>query len=427
MWMDVLHDWLRPRRAALAGFFAATATIAACNADLTQSAACPSLCPQQNVEVLDTVFEAVSLDTVLTGVPTLGRETALLLAKRGDTLDTRVILRFDSLTSRALIGGIDSAIVSIDSAYLQLRVNTAASKVTAPIRIDLFDVDTIAGDTTTAAVLALFRPDRLLGGTTIDTNQVRDSIRVFFDNAKLLAKITAKARLRVGLRLTSAEGAMLSLGASDATQSAILRYDPDPADTAVKELTVVLRSDTPADQPQTQFDLLDYVVFEKVPAGGPSTVLAVGGLPSRRSFLRFDVPARLLDSATILRATLLLVQAPNRSIDPTDSVLVLPQLVLAGEEVTDLIRAAGLISLAPVDTIRLAPGDSGLRQLEMVAAVSTWSLLSNRFRQQKAIVIRSTVEGSDPFEAWFFSSEAEPALRPKLRLSYALRTNFGIP
>jgi hypothetical protein len=405
----------------------AGAVVTACNADLTQEAACPILCPQQNVEVRDTVFEAVSLDTMLTGVPSLGRETSLLLAQRGDSLETHVVLRFDSLATRVTIAGGDSAISAIDSAYVQLLVNSADTKVTGPVRIDLFDVDTVAGDTTTAAVLALFRPDRLMGGATLDTNQVRDSIRVYFDNAKLLAKITTNSRLRVGLRLTSVEGATLSLGSTDASQGAVLRYDPAPSDTGIKAVTITLRSDTPVTQLQLAFDLFDYVVFAKVPPLPPAGILAIGGLPSRRSFLRFEVPARLLDSATVLRATLFLTQAPNRGLDPTDSVLVLPQLVLAGEEVTDLTRAAGLISLSPVDTIRLAPGDSGLRPIEMVAAVSSWSVSVNPYRQQKAIVLRSTVEGTDTFEAWFYSSEAAPELRPRLRVSYALRTNFGIP
>ncbi|MGQ0765920.1 MAG: hypothetical protein ACT4OZ_09665 [Gemmatimonadota bacterium] len=411
----------------LVSFAVAALAIAACNADLTQGAACPILCPQQNVQVRDTVFEAVSLDTMLVGIPSIGRETALLLSKRGDSLDTRVILRFDSLITRVVIAGGDSAIRAIDSAYIQLVVNAADTRVRAPIRIDLFDVDTVAGDTTTAAVLALFRPDRLIGGTSLDTNQVRDSVRVFLDNAKLLPKITSRSRLRVGLRLTSAQSASVSIGATDAGQGAILRYDPAPADTAIKAVTVTLRSDTPEGQTQLPFDLFDYVVYAAVPPAPPPGVFAIGGLPARRSFLRFDVPARLLDSSVVLRATLLLTQAPNRGLDATDSILILPQLVLAGEEVTDLTRAATLLSLSPVDTVRLAPGDSGLRPIEMVAAVSSWSVAVNPFRQQRAIVLRSTVEGTDPFEAWFFSREADPAVRPRLRISYALRSTFGIP
>jgi hypothetical protein len=426
MWKDVSQNWRRRRLLALGWVGGATALLS-CNQDLTQGAACPILCPQQSVEVRDTLFDAVVLDTVLGGIPSIGTEPSLLLAARGDTLDSRVILRFDSLTSRFIRGGGDSAITVIDSAYLQLRVNLAESRIRGPIRIDLFDVDTTAGDTVTAAVLALFRPERLLGGTSFDTGQVKDSIRVFLENAKLLPKITGQRKLRLGLRLTSSQGATLSLGASDASQAAVLRYDPAPTDTAIKHLDVQLRSTTPTSETSLQFDLADYVVFASGPAPPSGDVLSIGGLPSRRSFLRFDVPARLLDSATILRATLLLTQRPNRGLDATDSVLVLPQLVLAGEEVQDLRRAAALISIAPVDTVRMAPGDSGVRPIEMVAAVGQWSAANNPFRQQRAIVLRSTVEGTGVFEAHFFSREAPAELRPRLRISYALRRTFGIP
>ncbi len=399
----------------------------ACAEDLDSGSGCPILCPGQSVLVRDTILEAVALDTVLTGNPTVGTEPTLLLASRGDTLDTRVILRFDSLPATYRVTSGDTAITAIDSAFIQLRIDALGTKVTAPIRIDLYDVDTVAVDTALTALLPLFRADRLLGGSTLDTSVVRDSIRVFFDNAKLLAKITAGARLRVGLRITSPAGAIVSLGASDGSLPAQLFYDPAPADTAIGALTVNLRSTTPTNDTRLQFDLADYVVIAKAPPGPPPGVLSVGGLPARRTFLRFIIPSLILDSSTVLRATLLLNQLPALSADPRDSVLILPQPVLAGEEVTDLSRAAALLSSIPIDTLRVAPGDSGPRQLEMVAAVRQWAAFGATFRPQRAIVLRSSVEGVGAFEALFSSNEAAPALRPRLRISYSRTTSFGIP
>lgn len=426
MWMEELHGWRKVRARALIAV-AALAVLGACREDLEGGSACPVLCPGQNVVVNDTIFDGVVLDTVVSGVPTLGSEGVLLLAARGDTLDTRVVMRFDSLTSTVFRQGGDSAITAIDSAYLLLRVPADARRlVRAPVRIDLYDVDTTAADTSTAAIAALFRPDRLIGGSTLDTNQVRDSMRVYFQNAPLLAKIKAKARLRVGLRLTSDSSALLHLGSFDAQLPAVLRYDPVPSDTAIDELTVALRSDTPESNVALLVDLFDYTVVVKAPPA-PAGLLSVGGVPSRRTYLRFDVPARILDSATVLRATLLLTQAPNRAIDIRDSVLVLPYVVTAGEEVTDLSRAVSLISIFPVDTVRLAAGDSGLRQIEVAAALRSWSTENNPFRQQRAIVLLSNDEGRGPFDAHFFSLEAPAPLRPRLRVSYSLRTSFGIP
>lgn len=427
MWMDESHGWHKVRARALIAL-AAMALLGACREDLDGGSACPVLCPGRNVVVNDTIFDGVLLDTVISGVPTLGSETVLLLAARGDTLDTRVVMRFDSLTSRVFRNNGDSAITAIDSAYLLLRMPADAKRmVRAPVRIDLYDVDTTAHDTSTAAIAALFRPDRLIGGSTLDTGQVRDSMRVYFQNAPLLAKIVAKQRLRVGLRITSDSATMLHLGSFDAALPTVLRYDPVPSDTAIDELTVTLRSDTPLSNTELLVDLFDYTVVVKAPPPPANGLLSVGGLPSRRTYLRFNVPARILDSSTVLRATLLLTQAPNRAIDIRDSVLVLPYVVTAGEEVTDLGRAVTLTSLFPVDTVRYAAGDSGLRQIEVAAALRSWSTENNPFRQQRAIVLLSNDEGRGPFDAHFYSLEAPAALRPRLRVSYSLRTSFGIP
>jgi hypothetical protein len=419
----------RPRRAsALFLFLALGWGIQACSEELDGGAACPSLCPGQNVSVLDTTFDAVALDTTIVGIPSLGAEGQLWVATRGDTLDTRAIIRFDSLTTRFTKAGADSAITVIDSAYILLRVNTTGTRRTAPVRIDVYDVDTTEADTVTAALRALFRPDRLIGGTTFDTALVKDLIKVFLDNAPLLAKITAKQRLRLGLRATSAAGVELNLGSVEGAQTAILRYDPAPADTAIKAIAVLPLSSAPTDQPQLQSDLADFsVVFAAPPAAGPE-LLSVGGLPARRAFFRFDVPSRIIDSSTVLRATLLLTQRPNRTIDPRDSLLVVPQLVVAGEEVTDLTRAAVLLSNFALDSLRIAPGDSGVLEIEIVSALRTWALSgTNALKQQRAVVLRSSREAFSPFEVLFFSRDAEPALRPRLRVSYALRTSFGIP
>lgn len=427
MWMDALRGSPSMRARFLVAL-AGLAVVAGCTEDLDGGSACPVLCPGQNVVVSDTILDGVSLDTVITGLPTLGSEPTLLLADRGDTLDTRVVLRFDSLTTRVFRNNGDSAITAVDSAYLLLRLPAATDKrVRAPVRIDLYDVDTTAVDTSTAAIIALFRPDRLIGGSTLDTSQVRDSMRVYLDNAKLLAKITAKARLRIGLRITSDSAAVLRLGSFDASLPTELRYDPVPSDTAIDEITVALRSDTPLSNTGLLVDLFDYTVIVKSPPAPSGAILSVGGLPVRRTFLRFDIPARILDSSTVLRATLLLTQQPNRAIDILDSVLVLPYMINAGEEVTDIGRAATLLSVFPVDTVRLAPGDSGLRQIEVAAAVRAWSTVNNPFRQQRAIVLLSNDEGRGPFDAHFFSLEAPAALRPRLRVSYSLRTSFGIP
>ena len=425
MWMEALRVWRRRSRSL--ALLLGAAVITACAEDLSGGAACPALCPGRSLVVRDTVLDAVVFDTVVTRATSIGSEAVFPFASRGDTLDTRIILRFDSLPTRVTRNGGDSAITAIDSAYVLLRLSASTSRFSAPVRIDLYDVDTTAADTTEAAVLALFRPDRLLGGSTLDTNQVKDSLRVYFDNARLLAKITGAGRLRVGLRLTSTKNALLSIGALNGAQSALLKFDPVPSDTAIKEIVVALRSTSPTNNVELQNDLQDYLLVAAAPPLPGIDVLSIGGLPARRTFLRFEIPRVILDSATVLRATLLLTQRSNRLLLPTDSILILPQVVTAGEEVTDFARASSLLSVFPVDTLRLVPGDSGVKVVEVAAALRQWNSVVNVFRQQRALVIRSSDEGETPAEVQFYSVRAASSLRPRLRVSYALRTTFGIP
>ncbi|MEO6443646.1 MAG: hypothetical protein ABIZ91_16310 [Gemmatimonadaceae bacterium] len=425
--MDVSLDWRKRARRWLLGA-ALGASVMACTEDLEGGAACPALCSGQNVTVFDTTFEAVTLDTTLLGIPAFGNEGALLLASRGDTLDIRSVVRFDSISPTFVKGGVDSVITRLDSAYLLLQVNATGTKVRAPVRIDLFDVDTTEADTSLAVVKTLFRPDRLIGGTTLDTNQVKDSIRVYFNNAALLAKISARKRLRVGIKATSTAGVEINLGAIDGGQSPFLRFDPAPEDTVIKAITVSPLSRTPVGQVQLAADFLDYIVVFKAPAPPTGPVLSTGGMPNRRIYLRFNIPSRILDSATVLRATLILTQQPRRAVDPRDSMSVYPQVVRAGEDLLDITRSAILTDPFAFDSIRVAPGDSGIRVIEMAAAVRQWAAVSgSSFKQQQAIILRTVRQGVSAFEVSFSSMEAQPALRPRLRVNYALRTSFGIP
>lgn len=437
--MDVLPDWRKPARKrvstrvtarvrALLLFVALGAGVVACGEDLESGAACPVLCPGTNLTVFDTTFEAVTLDTTVLGIPGFGSEGSLYLAHRGDTLDVRAVVRFDSLPSTFSKNSGDSTITRLDSAYVVFAVDSAATRVRGNVRLDLFDVDTAESDTVEAVVKSLFRPDRLIGGITLDSASVKDSIKVLINNAVMLRKVTAKSRLRIGVKLTTAAGGEINLGSLDGGATPFVRFDPAPEDTSIRALTVSPASATPASDATVAADFYDYTLIFKAPAAPSGALLSVGGLPNRRAFLRFDVPSRILDSSTVLRASLLLTQIPNRTINAKDTLTIVPELSIAGEDVADITRSALLLAGFAFDSLRLAPGDSGARVLEVATAVRQWASAStSTIKQQRALVLRSTREGTSPFELYIASREAPAALRPRLRVSYALRTSFGIP
>jgi len=404
------------------------AAASACGEDLESGAACPVLCPGQNLTVFDTTFEAVSLDTTIQGIPGFGTEGSLYLAARGDTLDLRGVVRFDTLPSTFLKGLGDSVITRLDSAYVLFVVNAEATKVKGSVRFDAFDVDTAESDSVAAVVRSLFRADRRIGSVTLDSAQVKDSIRIPISNVALLRKIAAKARLRVGVQVSSASGAEVDLGSLEGGAGALLRFDPAPEDSAVLPLTVTPKSGTPPGDAVVAGDYLDYTLVFKAPAVPNGSLLGVGGIPNRRTYLRFSLPSRILDSSTVLRASLILTQQPNRSINVRDTLALVPELSLASEEVTDITRSTFLLAGFAFDTLRVAPGDSGTRVLEVATAVRQWaSQAGSTIKQQQAIVLRSTREGTSPFEVLLSSREAPAALRPRLRVNYSLRSSFGIP
>ena len=427
-----LHTQQRSRVVVLVGFIAAVSA-AACTEKLESGAACPLLCPQQSVQLKDTVVDAVAIDSTQPGYPPIGQENELLLAARGDTLDTRVIVRFDTLP-KAFTNATtpaDSVINAVDSARLQvildsLVIPSTPAKPTVPVTIELYDVDGPATDTVAADLLPLFTAARLLGSRTFAPESLKDTLRVPVNNAVVLDRIKQGTRLRVGMKLVSGQSTQLRFF-PQGTNGPRLRFKPTNDTT----LTVDLRSNTPTDSNQVglKTNLADYVIVAKgLPPRPPLTILA-GGYPAYRTYIRFDLPLKIVDSSTVVRASLLLTQYPQRaSPSANDSVAIYAVPITAGTPLTDVSR---LLALAPTisgaqDSLRLVPGDTGVRRLELVNIVRVWGT-TKPLQTQRAIVIRVASEGLNPARLAFFSSQAGEALRPRLQLTYVPRVDLGLP
>jgi len=415
---------LLPRLLLIAALFF---SISSCSENLDSSGACPLLCPPVGGDVQNTTIDAIVVDTTVQSLSGLGTEPVLLLANRGDTLDTRVVVRFDSLPQTFLpAGDTTQAILRVDSAYLALMIDTLSIKGEAPVTIEAYDVDTTANDTSTAAVLALFRPDRFISSQTFARADLTDTLKYFISNDVVLSKIQNKLPLRIGLRATGTESSQIRISSTESGFPPLMHFRATP-DTTTKPLTVTLLSKTPVGQAIAAANLSDYTVIAKAPPQASPTILAVGGLPPRRVYFRFDIPAKIIDSSTVVRATLLLNQIQNSSLDPTDTVRVLPQVVLAGRVVTDPQKAAQIIANISADTLTLRPGDAGLVNVELARAVTLWHL-QKPDTLPRAIVLKPVIEGGTPLEIRFSSSEdVVAALRPRLRISYTRQVPLGLP
>jgi hypothetical protein len=412
-----------PRLLATAALFV---SILSCSENLDSSGVCSVLCPVVGGEVKNITIDAVVIDTTVPSLSGLGTEVGLLLAARGDTLDTRVVVRFDSLPEKFTPTG-DTAqnITFVDSAYIQFSLDTLSIKGAEPVTIEAYDVDTTANDTSTAAVLALFRPDRFISSQTFARAQLTDTLKYFISKDVLLAKIQSRTALRIGLRATGPASSQMRFISSEGGVGPNLFFRATPDTTTVPQ-TVAPFSKTPVGASILAANLTDYTVIAKAPPEAPPSVLAVGGLPARRVYIRFNIPDSIIDSATVVRATLLLNQLPNTSIDPTDTVLLLPEVVLAGTAVIDPAKAGQIIGTISVDTLRLTPGGSGIKNVELARAFTLWHTQSPD-SLPRAIVLKSLTEGNTAIELRFSSSEDIAALRPRLRISYTAKVPLGLP
>jgi len=417
--LKVSLAWLR-----LGSLAAAFIGAAACTENLGGDGACPILCPTQGGDIQNVTLDAIVFDTTVLTLSGLGTEPGLLLASRGDTLDTRVVIRFDSLPTK-FNASVDTGrtILSVDSAHLRLRLDTLSLKVNGPLTIEAFDVDTVANDTSTAAIAALFRPDRFISSQSFARADLRDSIRYSISNEVVLAKIRAGARLRIGLRAVgSAQVRILAVESGAGPQ---LSFRPT-RDTTFRALIVSPLSRTPVGESLVAMNLSDYTVLLRSPSTAETNTLNVGGLPARRTYIRFNIPSSIIDSSNVVRATLLLNQIANTSLDPGDTIFLVPQIVVAGAVVTDPVRASQVISEGALDTLKVRAGDSGEKQIELVRAIPFWRSQRPEVTP-RAIVIRTLAEGNSPLEARFSPLEAQPGLRPRLRISFTPRAPLGLP
>jgi len=409
-----------------AGVLSIITIVAACTETLDSSVGCPDLCTDQAGLIETVTIDPVVLDTTVSALTGQGTEASMLLATRGDTVDSRAVVRFDSIPARyvkSLIDTATAAITTVDSARLRLKVDTVGAKIPGPVTIDAYDVDTDAADSLISVVAALFTPDRLITSKTFLAADLKDSIDIEIPGSAILAKLGK--RLRIGLRAHASGSVQFRVFSVEGGLPEQLSFRVS-SDTTIKPLTFAPLSKTPVDQSTIALHLSDYTVLVSGPPPGPPQSLNVGGLPARRVYMRFNIPAFLTDTAQIVRASLLMTQIPDRAVDPTDTARIIAHVSLAGNSVTDVARAAQITAQTSLDTLDVAPADSGLKVLEIPQIFTVWR--SQRVDQTpRAIVLVSGTEGQAPLQARFFSIEAAPDLRPRLRISYSTRKSRGLP
>jgi hypothetical protein len=417
--------------------------LGACSEDLQTGDTCPALCPGQGLVVRDTVINpAILFDTNLVGFPIQGSEEPMLLANRQDTLDVRVVVRYDTLTRvyRRVNDDTLSAIDYLDSAYVSAFL--IATNVPTPAQwfIDAYDVyDSTLVDTIPASVLPLFTPARLIGtyqGDTAFTDTLRVKIPIDTQYLRILLN-TEERRLRVGLRVRAASSVQFNMRPVEVGDGPVLVYQPASLDTIADPDTLArvrLTSQANSLFPRLPLvlggDLADYQVVVQAPSELVPNTFTVGGLPGSRAYLRFDLPQWLTDSVGLLRAQLELTQHPVTGPSSSDTLRLDGHLVVATGVVTDLKRAATILSSAGVymQSTFLIANDSSNVRIIINPLMRLWTTTNTAAARPTAVILRISDEGGTPTGLRFHSVTAiDPALRPRLRVSYVPAGILGQP
>jgi hypothetical protein len=428
---------IRHRLLAFGAAIAVCVTAAACNENLQEGrAGCPALCPGQAVPVIDTVIDGLvglAVDTTVVGYPPIGTAPQLLVASGGDSLDVRGIIRFDSVAFDYTPDVAGDTARPATTAFLPtvtLRIDSTTFRSGGAINMIMqaYDVDTVGNDTTVAVLASLFRPDRFLGQATFDS--LSDSVRIPLDSGRIAAHIRGDKRVRIGLRLITTGRVDIETAAGGGIAPSFA-YFPSTDTTGLVAFTTVPRSVTPLADSLLQGDLATYplIVVGSSPRVGER--LDVGGMPARRVYLRFRLPTRIVDSSTVVRATLTLSVKQFGGFLPGDSLTIFPQAVIATSAITDPTKAAAFLAastIVGIDTVRASPDLPDSVNIEFINAVRRWSGHQTD-SVTRAIVLRIANEGADPLVTSFYA--AGPAIpkaqRPHIHIAYVRPSGFGLP
>jgi hypothetical protein len=211
----------------------------------------------------------------------------------------------------------------------------------------------------------------------------------------------------VAMAADQPSGVRLGASASGTAATFISFVTADVADTADRRQTIT--RDAVFNMTVTQSPLVPDPAF-----------LTVGGEPSSRALLRFDLPQPVEDSATIVRATLELLPRSALLGLPTDPPVLQAKAVIADlgakSPVTQDQRfiATRALTLGIADTVRL----------DVTALVRAWQTSS---QPPEAIFLSLAPEAASFTRPEFGSTRSGTVSGPRLRVTYLKPFPFEKP
>lgn len=385
--------------------------VAACEEDLTAPGACPAFCPPAGLDVFDSVISgSIASDTLFRGYVQPWRAAAMPVAAGGGTVVSYGFVRFvefiDSL--RPTGGGDLRPVVAVDSFRLRIFVRrwsrTAGLSLGVhrlPVTLDtttqLGDIEAFFADSTLVGTIDL--PQDTIPGDTLAVILPPDAFPEFRGDDSL--------KIAVGFALRASQPAFADVRTAEAgTPVSITRF---------AKIELAGTTDT-SDVSDARSALVDSYVFTGVPAPSTGALLA-GGVPSARSFLRLQLPSRIVDSSNVLRATLILVPTEPVAGAPGDTLLVRAEQMPA-----DFGAKSPFVPLP--DSIggrRVQVGSTDSVRIDITHIVRA-------FRQDsllpRSVMIRLGREGGT-FGEFRFHRGSDPQFAPAVQLTWAPSAGAG--
>jgi hypothetical protein len=387
--------------------------LSGCQDEFTSPGGCPALCPGGVPQVFEEVLTPITgSDSSFRGYVQPNTAAALLVSNGlTDGQEQVAILRFPPRSDSVLVRDTLRSYV-IDSVAFSLGVLARDTNLTG-VQLDLYRLPAGIDTTTTfSSVDTSFSPENLVVGIPVPDSLNSGIVRAVLqgpDLAKLVIPPADTGVLAIGVRLNAPVVTGVRLLATGASAPTFLTYATlDVPDTG----TAKLRS-FPLTTSFSSF-------VPPIQQADDSTLLNVGGEPSARALMRFDFPARLRDSVSIVRATLELTPVVPIEGLPTDPLHLQARAVVA-----DLGGKSPVNATPAADTIEA--GTTGTTAIEVIRLVQLWTATKSGPTALVLSVAPEQESASFSRPVFYSTRAADPAVRPRLRLNYTLKFPFENP
>jgi hypothetical protein len=395
----------------LAAFVGLAGAITGCQERLTAPAECPELCPGGETRVFDTVISPLAnSDTSYVGYVARTSAGALLVSNGLPASEDRAVIRFnarqDSIDVRDTLRSyvVDSALLSLNLVARDTLVNG--------LKVYLYRIDPAVDVDDTFESINL----QLVPTAIIDSIEVPDSV-----NSGLVQTVLRGAEVEK-VALPTGGGGILAIGvAMAADQPSGIRIGSSAVGTGGTFISYVTLDvpDTGSAKRQSVTRAPAFNTFvTQTPLVPDNAFLTVGGEPSARALLRFDLPEDIEDSATIVRATLELVPRSPMLGLPTDPALLQAKALFAD------LGAKSPVDARFTSSDTLVVGSADTVRLDVTPIVLTWQAASER---PEAMFLSLLPEGASFTRPVFGSTRSGTVGGPRLRITYLKPFPFENP